>query len=99
MSATGWSPPWTQVSVRDVTVGPVHALPGDPRKVAAMCAWLLAHPTFDLPALELRPKPNGTFRVHDGRHRFLAYVLAQRETVPGIVRPPATQRSISGGRP
>lgn len=84
-----WSPPWTHVSIRDVTCGPVHALPGDPRKVAAMHAWLLANPTLDLPPLELRPKPNGTVRIHDGRHRFLAYVLAARETVPGIVRPPA----------
>lgn len=86
--AANWSPPWTHVNIRDVTCGPVHALPGDPRKVATMHAWLLANPTLDLPPLELRPKPNGTVRIHDGRHRFLAYVLAARETVPGIVRPP-----------
>lgn len=70
------------VDVRSITVGHVHAEPGDPAKVAMMHGWLLAHPGRDLPPLDVRAKPNGTYRIHDGRHRFLAYVLAERPVVP-----------------
>lgn len=72
----------TTVDVRTITVGHVHAEPGDPAKVAAMTAWLLANPDRDLPYLKVHEKPNGTFRIYDGRHRFVAYVLAERERVP-----------------
>jgi hypothetical protein len=71
-----------RVDVRQITVGHVHAERGDPNKVAAMHAWLLANPEADLPPLDVRAKPNGTYRIHDGRHRFLAYVLAERQLVP-----------------
>jgi hypothetical protein len=47
-----------------------------------MHGWLLANPDADLPPLDVRPKPNSTFRIHDGRHRFTAYVLAERPLVP-----------------
>jgi hypothetical protein len=30
---------------------------------------------------DVRAKPNGAYRIHDGRHRFLAYVLAERPLV------------------
>jgi hypothetical protein len=74
------------VDIRLITVGHVHAERGDPQKVVAYHAWLLEHPDADLPPLDVRPRPNGTYRIHDGRHRFLAYVLAERATVP-IVDP------------
>jgi len=78
------------IDIRLITVGRIHAEPGDPEKVAALHSWLLEHPDADLPALDVRRKENGTYRVHDGRHRFVAYVLAQRATIPvelGIDQP------------
>lgn len=70
------------VDVRSITVGHAHAEPGDPDRVTAMHRWLMDNPGDDLPALDVRPKPNGTYRIRDGRHRFLAYVLAERPQVP-----------------
>jgi hypothetical protein len=75
------------VDIRTITVGHVHARPGDPLKVLAYHSWLVAHPGADLPPLDVRAKANGTYRIHDGRHRFLAYVLAERPTVPVVVGP------------
>lgn len=77
------------VDIREITVGHVHAGPGDPEEVAAMPAWLLANPTSELPAIEVTSKPNGTYRIYDGRQRFLAYVLAERPRIPSRSRPPA----------
>ena len=74
-----------KVNIRTITVGNRHAEPGDPAKVAAYRGWLLDNPDLDLPAIDVRTKPNGTYRIHDGRHRFLAYVLAAREEIPVIV--------------
>lgn len=71
-----------RVNIRMITVGNVHAEGGDAAKVAAMHGWLVDNPDSDLPALDVRAKDNGTFRIHDGRHRFLAYVLAGRDTIP-----------------
>ena len=34
-------------------------------------------------------KGNGTYRINDGRHRFLAYVLAERPLVPIEVETPS----------
>jgi hypothetical protein len=73
------------VDIRTITVGHVHAQPGDPQKVVAYHRWLLDHPRDDLPPLDVRLKPNGTYRIHDGRHRFVAYVLAERATVPVVL--------------
>ncbi len=70
-----------RVNIRLITVGHVHDAPGDPAKVAQLHRWLIDNPTLDLPPLDVRAKDNGTYRIHDGRHRFLAYVLAERETV------------------
>ena len=53
-----------------------------------MHGWLLKQPESDLPPLEVRVRENGTYRIHDGRHRFVAYVLAERATIP--IRLPAT---------
>lgn len=77
--------PRTHCDVRDITVGNIHAERGDPHKVAELCAWLMNNPARDLPPLDVREKPNGTYRIHDGRHRFLAYVLAERAKVPILV--------------
>ena len=74
-----------KVNIREITVGNRHAYPGDPAKVASYHHWLLENPDLDLPAIDVRTKPNGTYRIHDGRHRFLAYVLAEREEIPVIV--------------
>jgi hypothetical protein len=71
-----------KVNIRTVTVGNRHAESGDPAKVARYHRWLLDNPGLDLPAIDVRLKPNGTYRIHDGRHRFLAYVLAEREHIP-----------------
>lgn len=70
------------VDVRAITVGHVHAERGDPGKVATIHAWLLTNPDGDLRPLDVRTTPNGTYRIHDGRHRFVAYVLAERPLVP-----------------
>jgi hypothetical protein len=71
-----------RVDIRLITVGHIHAERGDPQKVAELHRWLMDNPRLDLPPLDVRRKDNGTHRVHDGRHRFLAHVLAERETVP-----------------
>jgi hypothetical protein len=71
-----------KVNIRTITVGNRHAEPGDPAKVALFHRWLLDNPDLDMPAIDVRAKPNGTYRIHDGRHRFLAYVLAEREEIP-----------------
>jgi hypothetical protein len=73
------------VDIRTITVGHIHAQPGDPQKVAAYHRWLIDNPREDLPPLDVRAKPGGTYRIHDGRHRFVAYVLAQRATVPVVL--------------
>lgn len=73
------------VDVRLITVGNIHAEPGNPTKVVAMHRWLMEHPDLDLPPLNVRPKDNGTYRIHDGRHRFVAYVLAERGTIPIVI--------------
>jgi hypothetical protein len=79
-------PPMTvKVNIRMITVGNRHAEPGDPTKVASYHRWLLDNPDLDLPAIDVRVKPNGTYRIHDGRHRFLAYVLAERDEIPIIL--------------
>jgi hypothetical protein len=65
-----------RVNIRTITVGNRHARVGDPAKVAAYHEWLRANPELDLPAIDVRAKENGTYRIDDGRHRFLAYVLA-----------------------
>lgn len=83
------------VDIRLITVGHIHALPGDPHKVVAMHHWLINNPHDDLPALDVRLKPNGTYRIHDGRHRYVAAVLAQRPTIPVIVSEPDTTASPS----
>ena len=70
------------VDIRLITVGHVHAEAGDPRKIAAFHGWLQENPDSNLPAIDVRAKDNGTYRIHDGRHRFLAYVLAGRATIP-----------------
>jgi hypothetical protein len=74
--------PAVEVNIREVTVGNRHAHPGDPAKVADMHRWLVDNPGSELPPLLVFRKPNDAVRIYDGRHRFLAYVLAQRETVP-----------------
>jgi hypothetical protein len=71
-----------RVDIRLITVGHIHAERGDPHKVIDMHRWLLGNPELDLPPLDVRVKDNGTYCIHDGRHRFLAYVLAERGTVP-----------------
>jgi len=74
-----------KVNIRTITVGNRHGEPGDPSKVAEYHRWLVDNPSLDLPPLDVRAKANGTFRIHDGRHRFLAYVLGEREEVPVVV--------------
>ena len=74
-----------RVNIRAITVGSNHAEPGDPAKVAQYYRWLVANPSLDLPPIDVRTKPNGTYRIHDGRHRFLAYVLAERDEIPVLV--------------
>lgn len=77
-----------RVNIREITVGNRHADPGDPTKVADLHRWLLENPQSDLPAIDVRAKPNGTYRIHDRRHRFLAYVLAERNEIPVVVDEP-----------
>jgi ParB-like nuclease domain len=79
------------VDIRTITVGHIHAERGDPAKVAAYHRWLMDHPGEHMFPLDVRAKPNGTYRIHDGRHRFLAYVLAERPTVPIVVGRPASE--------
>jgi ParB-like nuclease domain len=74
-----------KVNIRTITVGNRHAEPGDPAKVERYHRWLLENPDLDLPPIDVRMKPHGTYRIHDGRHRFLAYVLAEREEIPVVV--------------
>ena len=84
--------PILKVNIRAITVGNKHAAPGDPAKVAEYHRWLLENPELDLPPIDVRAKPNETYRIYDGRHRFLAYVLAEREEIPVVIRadkPPA----------
>jgi hypothetical protein len=71
-----------KVNIRTITVGSNHAAPGDPAKVAEYHRWLIENPELDLPPIDVRVKPNDTYRIHDGRHRFLAYVLAERVEIP-----------------
>lgn len=73
------------MNIRQVTCGNTHAAPGDPRRVVEYYDWLMARPGEDLPPIQVREKPNGTYRVYDGRHRFLSYVLAEREVIPVVV--------------
>jgi hypothetical protein len=73
------------MNIRTITVGNRHADPGDPAKVVAYHHWLLENPGLDLPPIDVRLKPNETYRIHDGRHRFLAYVLAEREEIPIVI--------------
>jgi hypothetical protein len=80
-----------KVNIRTITVGSSHAAPGDPAKVAEYHRWLIENPDLDLPPIDVRPKTNDTYRIYDGRHRFLAYVLAEREEIPvffGTEKPP-----------
>lgn len=88
--------PEMRISLREITLGPVHALPGDPAKVMRLHGWLLAHPNRDLPALFVFAKPNGTVRIHDGRHRFVAYALAGRESVPVRIARAMSDRWLAG---
>lgn len=74
-----------KVNIRTVTVGNIHAEPGDPMKVAEYHRWLIENPSLDLPPINVRAKPNETYRIYDGRHRFLAYVLAHREEIPIVI--------------
>lgn len=71
-----------RVNIRLITVGHVHDAPGNPAMVAELQHWLMENRTLDFPPLDVRAKDNGTYRIHDGWHRFLAYGLAERETVP-----------------
>jgi hypothetical protein len=73
-----------RVNIRTITVGNRHAAPGDPAKVAEYHRWLVDNPDLDLPPIDVRSKPNDTYRIYDGRHRFLAYVLAEREEIPVV---------------
>lgn len=75
-----------KVNVRQITVGSVHELPGDPTKVVVYYGHLRHDDTFEFPPIVVHEKPNGTYRIWDGRHRFLAYVLAERDTIPVEVR-------------
>jgi hypothetical protein len=75
------------VDIRSITVGHVHAEPGDPAKVVAMHAWLVADRSRELPPIAVTRKHDGTFRIHDGRHRFVSYVLAERPTIPIVELP------------
>lgn len=70
------------VNVRQITVGNIHEFPGKPDKVVRYHSILMDNPEFDFPPLDVREKPNGTYRIWNGRHRFLAYVLAERELIP-----------------
>lgn len=74
------------MNIRTITVGNHHAARGDPSKVAEYHCWLQENPNLDLPPIDVRPRSNGTYRIYDGRHRFLAYVLAEREEIPVVVR-------------
>jgi len=95
-----------RLNIRQVTVGNHHAERGGPLKVVEYHRWLLDHPGEDLPPIEVRRKPNGTYRIFDGRHRFLAYVLAEREEIPATiaqvdersVAARSTDRRQDGGR-
>jgi hypothetical protein len=86
-TGTGTTLTFVRVDIRTITVGHVHAEQGDPHKVVEIHRWLMDNPELDLLPLDVRVKNNGTYRIHDGRHRFLAYVLAERATVP-ITLPP-----------
>jgi hypothetical protein len=81
--------PIVHANIRELTIGNCHAEPGDPAKVAEMHRWLLDNPRAELPPLLVFPKPNGTLRVYDGRHRFVAYVLAERGSIPVRIGRPA----------
>jgi ParB-like nuclease domain len=74
-----------RADIRQITVGNRHARPGDPQKVAEYHAWLMSNPVGDLPPIEVREKPGEIYRIHDGRHRFLAYVLAERGEIPIVI--------------
>jgi hypothetical protein len=45
------------VDIRTITVGHIHAQPGDPQKVAAYHRWLIDNPRDDLPRAAPRPAP------------------------------------------
>lgn len=70
------------VNIRLITVGNRHAMLGDPEKVVRFTQWLCDNPELDMDAIEVRIKSNGTYRIYDGRHRFVSYVLAEREEIP-----------------
>jgi hypothetical protein len=53
--------------------------------VATYHRWLLENPERDLPPIDVRAKGNAMYCIHDGRHRFLAYVLAERQEIPIVV--------------
>lgn len=72
----------TRVNIRTITVGNVHAEPGDPAKVEAYHRWLMSNPNLDMSPIIVTEKSNGTYRIYDGRHRFVSYVLAERELIP-----------------
>lgn len=70
------------VDIRHISVGCVHAEPGEPEKVVRYTKWLRDHPDEEMDPIEVTYKLNGTFRIWNGRHRFLSYVLAERPHIP-----------------
>lgn len=75
-----------RANIREITVGNVHAAPGDINKVYEYYLWLMENPGGDMEPIIVTRKPNGTYRIYDGRHRFLSYVLAEREYIPIVLR-------------
>jgi ParB-like nuclease domain len=69
-----------RVRIEDLRVGPNVAAGANPYVIMGLVP-LLKGSTQDHEPITVRPLPDGTFRVIDGRHRFIASIIAGRPDV------------------
>lgn len=74
-----------RVPVEDVRL-PRNVVAGCNVLVLASLVHTLRATTEDVPPIEVTPEPDGTWRVADGRHRFLATYIAGRPEALCVIR-------------
>jgi hypothetical protein len=69
-----------RVRVEDLRLGPNVPAGMNPLVLMSL-AYRLRSTTEDPPPVKVTPEPDGSWRIHDGRHRALGAVIAGRPDV------------------
>jgi hypothetical protein len=62
-----------------------HQTPMDMAQLQWFVEWLTAHPDASTDPIVVAPWSRGVYRVLNGRHRFVAHLLAGRQQIAAVI--------------